>query len=514
MTLRELLERNVSKHPDKIYVYFEDRQVGYEDFDHAVNRVGNGLLRLGIKKGERVAFMMQNCLEFLFCQFACAKIGAVYVPINIAYKGEETKYLLNHSEAATIIFSPIFLEVIRGIRKDCSHLRNIICVSEEPIPDATLFSELVDGVSSEPPPVDVSKDDTLSIIYTSGTTGRPKGVVLTQGAYASAAGAYNRSVGLTSEDRPMAILPLFHINAQLYFAVGAMDLGTGFVLVDRFSSSKFWDQVHHYQVTTLAAPGAVVRMLYSMPESDQDADNPIRAFVAAAIPLDIYGKFEDRFRLKLVEGYTLTESPSALMNRPGEVKPGSMGKPMPGLQVKIFNEEDKEVLPGVAGEIVIRGPAVMKEYFKNPEATEEAFRNGWLHTGDSGRMDEEGYFYFVDRVKDIVRRSGENISSRDVEEALNSHPKIRESAIIPVPDPIRGEEVKAYVVLEPNEALPPEEIIVYCEGKIASFKVPRYIEYREGLPKTPTLRIKKYVLKKEKEDLTAGCYDRLAESQG
>ena len=306
----------------------------------------------------------------------------------------------------------------------------------------------------------------------------------------------------------MSVLALFHINAQLYFGIGAMDLNTSFVMEERFSSSRFWKRAVDMNATISCLPGNALAMLDNMPPSEMDTSNKLRVMIAAYTPIDIYRKFEKRFNLEIVEGYTLTESPSALFNQPGDIKIGSIGKPMAGVEARVIDDDDNEVPQGEIGEIALKGPAVMKEYFKNPEATSEALRGGWLHTGDLGRVDEEGFFHFAGRKKDIIRKGGENIGAEEVEDVLNSHPKIAESAVIPVPDRIRNEEVKAYIIVKPGETLDPEEIVRHCEERLADFKVPRYIEFTDSFPKTAKMTIQKHILKKLKEDHTVECFDR------
>ena len=247
-------------------------------------------------------------------------------------------------------------------------------------------------------------------------------------------------------------------------------------------------------------------MLDNMPESEMDTKHKVRIMIAAYTPVDLYRKFEERYHLDIIEGYTLTESPSALFNRPGDVKIGSIGKPMSGVDAKIVDDEDNELPAGEIGEIVLKGPAVMKEYFKNPEATSETLKGGWLHTGDLGKKDDEGYFHFSGRKKDIIRRGGENIGAQEVEGVLNAHPKIAESAVIPVPDRVRNEEIKAFIILKPGQELKPEEIVDHCSERLAEFKVPRYIEFVDSFPKTAKMTIKKHELRNMKQDHATGCF--------
>lgn len=510
MTVNNLLAKNVEQNEGKVYVYFRDQSKTYGEFDLITNRVANGLIFLGVKKGDRVSIMLPNGLEFLYAMFGCFKIGAVIVPLNIAHSPDEAQYVINHSEAVALIIDPEYLNKLGAVKENLNLLKNIVVVAEEaPGEGLVLFSDLIGEQSDERPEMDVKPEDNLSIIYTSGTTGKPKGVVLTHGAYTSAARAWNESIGIKGTDLPMSVLALFHINAQLYFAIGAMDLNTGFVLEEGFSSSRFWKRAVETDATVSCLPGNALVMLDNMPESEIDTSHKVRIMIAAYTPVDLYRKFEERYHLDIIEGYTLTESPSALFNRPGDVKIGSIGKPMSGVEARIVDDEDEELPVGEIGEIVLKGPAVMKEYFKNPDATSETLKGGWLHTGDLGKKDDEGYFHFSGRKKDIIRRGGENIGAQEVEEVLNSHSDIVESAAIPVPNRIRNEEIKAFIILKPGCEFNPEEIITYCSERLADFKVPRYLEVVDSFPKTAKMTIKKHELKDMKQDHTVGCFDRL-----
>ena len=510
MTINDLLARNVLQNPDKPYVFFKDKTVTYGELDLLSNKVANTLISLGVRKGDRVSIMLPNNLEFLYIMFGCFKLGAVIVPLNTALSTDEVKYVINHSESVVLLTDSQFISRIHSIRADLDLLKTIIVVSDEkPEDDLLLFSDLIQESSSEKPGAVVTGEDNLSIIYTSGTTGKPKGVVLTHSAYESAARAWNESIGIRGEDRPLSVLALFHINAQLYFAIGAMDINTGFVLEEGFSSSRFWKRAVETDATVSCLPGNALVMLDNMPESEMDTKHKVRIMIAAYTPVDLYRKFEERYHLDIIEGYTLTESPSALFNRPGDVKIGSIGKPMSGVDAKIVDDEDNELPVGEIGEIVLKGPAVMKEYFKNPEATSETLKGGWLHTGDLGKKDDEGYFHFSGRKKDIIRRGGENIGAQEVEGVLNAHPKIAESAVIPVPDRVRNEEIKAFIILKPGQELKPEEIMEHCIERLAEFKVPRYIEFVDSFPKTAKMTIKKHELRNMKQDHATGCFDRL-----
>ncbi len=505
--MREFVEGKVAKNPGKTLLYFQEQEITYGDFNANINRVANGLVRLGVKKGDKVGLMLPNCPEFLYSWFGLNKIGAVMVPINTAFKGPETKYVLNHSEANTLIVDSLLWEVIRGIRGECAYLERVVCLGEQSAHDCISFAELCRGASPDLPEVPVAADDIASIIYTSGTTGSPKGVIQTQRSYILVGEAFLKRAPVGPQDRMLICLPLFHINAQFYSTMGCLAAEASIILLDRFSASKFWEQARYYRATQFNLIGVVGKILYNQPETDRDADNPVRVVNSGGMPRDITEEFEQRFGLMVIEGYGLTECPLVCQNPfDGIRKPGSIGLPAkhPEPEVKfaemrVVDEDNQELPAGKIGELVVRSPVMMKGYLKDEEKTAQAMKNGWLHTGDYACMDEDGYFYFVERKKDIMRRRGEMVSPTEVEGVINQHPKVEMSAVIPVPAELGEDDIKAYVVVKGGEELTAEEIINWCRERLAYFKVPEYIEFRGELPKTQSEKIAKHLLKQERQ---------------
>jgi acyl-CoA synthetase (AMP-forming)/AMP-acid ligase II len=515
-TLAELLQDRVQQHPDKLALIFRGRHWSYADFQREVDCVANGFLRIGARKGDKVAFVLPNCAEYLFAVFAVTKIDAVFVPVNPAYTPEETEYVLHHSEASIVLTSTELLPLIDSLRAKLPHLKQMVVTGGE-VPGTLSWDKDLTRAPSPVPEVRIRPEDLASITYTSGTTDRPKGVMLSQYAYAFAPRTRAEGLGWNSSDRVLCLLPLFHVNALCHMCIGILSVGGSIVLTERFSASRFWDEVRQYEITTSSLMRTIPQILLSLPEKPDDAYNPLRLVVALLAP-EIHLRFEERFNLIAVPSYSLTEDILSVIGPldKNRRKLGSCGLPLaPELhRMQIVDESGKPLPPRTPGEIVKQSPAVMKGYFKNPEATAKALRNGWLYTGDLGYLDEDGFLYFVDRLKDMVRRGDENISSEEVERVLNSHPQIAESAVVGVPDFIRGEEVKAFVVLKPPatpETFPPQEIWSLCKKHLAPFKVPRFIEYREELPKTPSSKIQKNVLRDESKNLGANIFDRLSE---
>jgi crotonobetaine/carnitine-CoA ligase len=351
--------------------------------------------------------------------------------------------------------------------------------------------------------------DPLSIIYTSGTTGLSKGALGSHNFWIVCAEKMLEYRDGKKEDIYLTFLPLYHFNAQVLTTLTVLIAEAQMVLLDRFSASRFWDQIRYYSATQFNYLGAVMPILAKQPVKSNDAMNPARIALGAGCPAALMEEVEKRFGIKCLEGFGMTEIGIPIHVKVNDRRRGSCGKPMDIYEVKLFNDRDEEVPPGEIGEIVFRPlePFVMmSEYYNMPEKTLEAFRNLWFHTGDLARKDQDGYFYFVDRKKDALRRRGENISSFEVERAINTHPKVLESAAVAVQSELAEDEVKICVVLKPGETLSPEDLIRYANDRMPYFAVPRYVEFMESLPKTPTERVQKYLLKQA--GVTPNTWDR------
>jgi carnitine-CoA ligase len=514
MNIRELIETQSQKDPDKVFLYFGEQEVTYREFDKNINRAANVFLNSGVRKGDRVCFFLPNCPEFLYGWFGLAKIGAILVPINTNYKTEETRYILQHSEANTLLVHVSLKGVVEKIRLETPSLKNFLSLGEEKESDGYLpFEEALRNVPTNLRPTDVGEEDLCEIMYTSGTTGPSKGVMMTHKYWIINGYGYSHPMDVKPQDRLFTCLPLFHANAQGYSTLGALTGGASLILAERFSATKFWDQIRHYRATIFNFIGAMLTILSKQPESERDRDHHVRAaYGSPALERTFQQYMEQRFGIIFVSGYGLTECGLCIIQPlHGVRKENSMGlaKQIPGFgfanEIKIVDEKDREVPRGTVGEIVIKNPAVTTGYYKDPELTSRVIRNGWLHTGDQAWMDEDGYFFFADRKKDVIRRRGENVSSIEVENVINAHPKVAESAVIGVPSEFQDDEVKAFVVLRPNETLDPLDLIQWCKERLAYFKVPRFIEFRTELPRTPTLRVQKYKLREEEK--SKDCFD-------
>jgi crotonobetaine/carnitine-CoA ligase len=519
MNIRELLEEQAQKYPDKVFLYFDEEKITYQDFNIAINRVANAFRKMGINKGDMIAIMLPNSPEFLYTWFGLNKIGAVEVPINVGLKETEVQYILQHSGASCLVIDQEYWPILSLIkRKELPNLSNIIFHGDESPPSGSITFSTLLKEESELEYFNISEEDAAVCIYTSGTTDRPKGVLNSHRSWVLTGEAYAYTVGITPEDRVITPNPLFHANAQVYSTMGSLTAGASLVLLKRFSASQILEQARHYNATKMVLVQAVTPWVWNRPRRQDDGDTPVKTMIAGNVPTAIYHDFEQRFQLKIQTIYSLTEATFAIMGpREGTQprKPGGIGIPMehpdPAIknEVRIINDAGEEVPHGKQGEIVIRNPATMIEYFKDPEKTSETQRDGWIHTGDIGYQDEDGYFFFVGRKKEVIRRRGELISPTEIEAVINSHPAVEESAVIGVPSGLGSgeEEVKAYVRLKAGEIVKPEKIISWCSAKLAEFKIPRFLEFRENFPKSAIGRIQKNILKKEKHDLTEGCYD-------
>jgi len=525
MNIRELLEARVNSNPEKVYLYFQDKEITYLDFDKQVNKTANSLLRLGIQKGDRFAIMLPNSPEFLYTWFGLNKIGAVEVPVNLNLTGSEIQYILSHSESKGIVIHADYLPVLEEIRTALPDLKNTVVVGEEAPARAVSYQDWLRDAPEELQPVPISEEEPTVIIYTSGTTGRPKAVLLSHRGWVLTGESWAFMIGASASDRIMTPNPLFHANAQCYSTMGSLAVGASLILIERFSRSRVLEQARHYGATIMVLVAPAMPMMWSRPPQPDDGDNPVRTIMAGGVPGEYYYDFEKRFQVKITTAYSLTEATLAIMapregtqsRKPTPAVGVPMEHPDPSIrnEIKIINEAGEEVPRGKQGQIIVRNPAVMLSYFKDPEKTAETKRNGWIYTGDIGYQDEDGYFFFAGRSKEVLRRRGELISPAEIESVINTHPKVEDSAVIGIPSGLgtAEEEIKAYIILKPGESAAPQELIEWCRQSLAEFKIPRYLEFRPDFPRTPLGKIQKNLLKAEKEDLTEGCYDREKETK-
>jgi crotonobetaine/carnitine-CoA ligase len=519
--VHKALERQVERYGNKTFLYFKDRRFGYADMNAYADRVASGLQSLGIRKGDKVAILLSNCPEYLFLWFGISKLGAMEVPINTAHRGDILAYMLDNSDACTLIIDYRFIDRVQPILPGLTKLKNIVLSDFENLrddtdagtgdPRVTSWSDMVDNDGTFRP-CDVLWSDPYSIMYTSGTTGPSKGILLPQNYALYLADCINQAAEYTENDRLYDALPLYHGNAQILSFLPGLTSGASVVLAEKFSASGFWADITHYGCTEFNYIGGIIPILFKADPKSDDADNPIRIMVGAAAPKDIFYQFEERFGLELVEIYGMNEIALPLMANRKNRKPGSCGKARSDFHVKLVDDDDIEVGPNMVGEILARPLkpySMMLEYYKMPEKTVEAWGDLWFRTGDYAYCDYDGFYFFVDRKKDALRRRGENISSYEVEKVINSHPAVLESAAIAVKSDLGEDEVMVCIRPKDDRQLDFVELMEYCNQRMAYFMVPRYVRIVKQLPKTGTEKVQKVKLRDD--GVTPDTWDREVE---
>ncbi len=506
----ELLNKWNQQKPNDVYLYFEDQEITFKQLLDRVNSTAVKLIDLGIKPGERVALFLFNSPEFIYAWFAINKIGAVMVPINTGFKKNETEFILQNSGCKGIIADELVLDDVVIPASGNSPLIEWIAVrGHSSVTNILSFEDFFSG-NNTIETIRWPDENLAAILYTSGTTGKPKGVMCPYSYYSSIAEAASTWLSFKPDDRFLTILPLFHMNAQTTSTMGSLNLGASLILLNGFNPATFWQTMKKYKATIFNYLGLMLPFLVSLPVTAEEKDNPVRYAIGAQADPNQIDALEKRWDLSIIELFGMTEIGGTCNPIEGK-KLGSCGLPMTGHTVRIVDENGEQLPTGEIGEITVSGSSITLGYWRNEEETNKTYRDGFVFTGDVGYLDEDGFLFFVGRRKDIIRRSGENIASAEVENVVMAHPKVVEAAALPVPDPVRDEEVKIYVVLkqgETPETLPPEEIVSWCQDQLAKFKIPRYIEYIDQLPKTNTQKVRKIELIEAKTDLTIGAWDR------
>lgn len=503
-TLAGAFASRAARDPARPFILFGGRTWSWEEFGAAAERAARLLVARGVRKGDRIGVLARNDIGHALLLFACARIGAIMVPSNPEFGPQEAGYVMRHAGVCALACNadilPIAREACRGI---------------EPAPWFLLFDGAAEGAPgfldeisrapgvALPPPA--GADDTALIIYTSGTTGFPKGAMHSQRNFVTAGEANVARVWLQPDDRLMVMLPMFHVNALFYSTAGTLAAGCSMVLMPRFSASEFWSAAVEHGATQVNVIEAIGRILARRPRSEFRPGHRITRLYGARA--EFVAPFRDEFHVPhLIGGFGMTEIPGVLcMPFEGPHKLGTMGTVgrhpdprRPWAECRVVDDDGREVGPGAVGELWVKHPIVMQGYFRNPEQTGAAFRDGWFMTGDLVTRDADGHYTFVSRKKDIIRRRGENIAGAEIDRVIQSHPAVFEVAAVPVPSELGEDEILAAIVTRPGAKLTPQDVAQWCADRLAAMKVPRFVLFVDELPHTPTHKIAKQVLKGDK----------------
>jgi len=505
MTIGQLLTLTASKFPDRTALLFEDRKFTYREFNRRVNQFAQTLLRFGLRKGEKVAVLLFNSNHSVEAYLGTAKAGGVFTPINFRLAAEEVLYILDHSDARFFVFAEDFAETVAKIRPQLSKIDFFISAGNLALPGTLDYEKLLKDSKDVEPDRLISEDDECQLMYTSGTTGKPKGAIITHRNVLW--NLFNTILGREDKegDTALVIGPLYHTAALNNHFTVRMALAGTTILIKNFEPRRVMEFIEKERVNIISGAPAVYNLLLSLPDVEKYDTRSITKCTAGAaiLPDETKRRLLELFpnAQGVYDVYGCTEaSPCITILKAADSlrKKECVGPPLPFLEVKIVDDQDREVPVGKVGELLCRGPNVMKGYYKNPQATAEALRGGWLHTGDLARRDEEGFIYIVDRKKDMIISGGENIYPREIEEVLYQHPKIQDATVIGIPDSLWGESVKAFVVLKAGQTMKEEEVIEYCKSRLASYKKPKSVKFVESLPRNPSGKVLKTVLREQK----------------
>ena len=502
LVLGDILEEKASEQPSAILAKFRDGELSYGEVNEMADRFAYGLSMQGVHKGDHVAVMLPNCPDFIYVTMALAKLGAVMVPVNTGYRGDILAHVLASSDVTVAVIDEQFGPLVAQVEPRVDKLGLIVVRGNT----ATGFSRFSSPVVSleqlradrgRAPKVEVTHGDLQAIMYTSGTTGPSKGAMVPHALALTDSLDFLRFMDFKPDETTYCPLPLFHAAGLWDGFMAAMLAGASIAIVDRFSASRFWDDVRRFDANVCMSVFSMIPILQNQPPAPGEKDHPLRMFYMGKSDLD--ADFYARFGVHTPETYTSTEIGIGTASPYGDWRTGSCGQVNElRHEVRIVDELDRELPPGEAGEIVVRPKepyTMFTGYYNNPRATMESFRNLWFHTGDRAYRDEDGYFYFVERMKDTIRRRVENISAFEVERTVNTHPAVLESAAFAVPSELEEDELKVAVVLHRGKEIDPSELAAHCSERMPKFMVPRYVEFVEELPRTPTGKIEKHQLR-------------------
>ncbi|MEH2203708.1 MAG: long-chain fatty acid--CoA ligase [Nostoc sp.] len=496
MNITNHIERGYQLYPDKIALIFEEKSFTYKQLNQLANRLANSLSGLGIKKGDRVVLFLPNIPEFIISYLGILKIGAVVVSVNVMLKSNEVSYILNDCAAKAIITTESLVENVPEV--DLPELQHIL-IAEGSAKKGITLAKLMESASGNADAIEIDRHTAASIVYTSGTTGFPKGATLSHGNIISNMYSQNRCCGMQPYDRLLLYLPLFHCFGQNAILNAALNVCATIILKRRFDLEQILDAIATHQVTMFFGVPTVFINLLNSDLSGYNLNSVRYYFSAAApMPIEVAQTWRDKYGKVINEGYGLTEtSPCASYNHDLKYKLGSIGAPIENVEMKVIDDNGNQVELGELGQIVIRGPNVMLGYWNRPFETAEVIKNGWFHTGDIGRVDEDGFFYIVDRMKDMINVSGFKVYPTEVENVIYQHSSVAEVAVYGVKDAIKGEIVQANIILKQGKIISEEKILKFCSERMAKYKLPCTINFVDYLPKNPTGKVLKRVLRQQ-----------------
>ena len=496
LTVGNGLLHSVYKYPEKMALVDKDRRLTYHELNQKVNKLANGFLDLGLKKGDKISILLNNRLEYLEVVLACAKVGLVVVPLNFRYLAEEILYCVNNSHANFVITETEFIKRIETVSDnfDFVERNNFLVIGENVPSDYTSYEYFLNNYSEREPDIRIWETDLLYIGYTSGTTGKPKGAMFSHRSRLFMQGYSMAEFGITPFDKQLLVMPLFHSNG-LVFGLMACTMGSTLVITQPFDPMEFLSLIEQEKINYVSVVPTILNIIFSLPEelTNTYEVSSLHTLICSSSPLMTHTKekaLEFFKQAELSEFYGSSEAGlvTVLHHREAPDKVHCVGRPCMGMNVKILDQEGKEVPRWEVGELYSWG-VTFEGYYQNQEATEQAIIGEWLTVGDMAKMDEDGYIYLVDRKKDMIMSGGENVYPTEVEEVLSQHPQIIESAVIGIPDPKWGEIVKAVVILQNGASVTENEIIDFCKSKLSNFKCPKSIDFIDELPKTLTGKI-------------------------
>jgi crotonobetaine/carnitine-CoA ligase len=522
-TLASLLDGRAAVAPTRACLVLGEQVLTYENVASTSRRAAALYASLGVRAGDRVGVMATNHPSTVLTLLALARLNAVMVPVNPDYRAAEAGYVFGHAEVSVVLCSPEALATVREAVAPLARAPWLLLNAATAGETLPVFDDLLPSASVATPPDAGAPDAPCVFIYTSGTTGFPKGVMHSQRTLITAGEGFVQRMHLQPEDRLLCILPMFHINALFYSLAGALAAGATLILVPRFSAGSFWHEVARSGATEVNTIAAVSNILLRRPRSEFVPGHALRKAYGAPFTAETYEVFAREFGVPtLIEGYGMSEIPGVLNNPfEGPHKVGSMGRPSrhpdPAVklaELRIVDEAGRDLPDGQTGELWVKTPLVMQGYYRDPAQTAAAFADGgWFRTGDLVRRDADGYYWFVARQKDIIRKRGENIAGAELDRVIEAHPQVLQAAAIPVPDPLGEDEILVAVVLRPGAALDAAAIAAWCRERLAAIKVPRYVAFVDSLPLTPTHRVAKFKLREQAEALRGKATDLAAQSR-